>query len=173
MPNPWILLTLLIVWLASLAGVGYWQNGAGHTAERVTWQARENTELAGANQKIQALEEAYRAQEQQHAEQLNTIAVNYQKELDDANSKTEDLVRRARAGAFRLRDPGARTHATCGNQLPEIAAGAGGRDDTGDRGLSTDAAGFLLGLAGRCNRVSRKLSACQAIIISDRARDAP
>ena len=170
MPNPYILLAVLLIWLASLAGVGVWQNHSGHTAERVVWQARETTELASANMKLHALEESYRQQEQQHATNLNAIAVNYQKELDDANAKTDDLVRRARAGAFRLRDPGTSTHAAGGGQLPETATRAGGLDDTGDRGLSTDAAGFLLGLASRCDRVSRKLSACQSIVRSDRDR---
>jgi hypothetical protein len=169
MPNPWILLGVVVLWLASVAGVGYWQNDAGHTAERVIWQGRQNTELTAATIKIKSVEEAYRLEEQKHAEQLSTITINYQKELDNAKIKTDHLVQRARAGALRLRDPGTSTDATGGNKLPKTATGTSGRDDTPDGGLSTDAAGFLLGLTGRCNLVSRQLSACQSIVRSDRA----
>ncbi len=38
--NPWIIIGLIVAWLASLAGVGYWQNEAGQTTQQVADQVR-------------------------------------------------------------------------------------------------------------------------------------
>jgi hypothetical protein len=169
MPNPWIIVGVLVAWLASLAAVGYWQNSAGHTGERVTWQAQQVKDLAKYNADILAKDEAYRLEEQQHAADLNTISINYQKELDDANIKNAALASAVRAGTLRLRDPGARRRPAGGDRLPETAARVGRCDASGDGRLSAGAAEFLLGLTGRCNAVRQKLTSCQAIVRSDRA----
>lgn len=171
--NPWAIVIALLVWIASLAGVGYWQNGAGHIAERADWQMRENQEIVSANRKIIELGDKYRKAEQDHATALDEVAVTYEGKLKNANQKTADLVRAARDGAFRLRDPNAAASPSCGGDLPEAAAGAGQRDGAGDGGLSTVATEFLLQLTGRCNAVRDKLTTCQAIVIEDRNEAAP
>ena len=40
--NPWLIVGVILVWLASLAGVGYWQRSDGQTVERSAWEIREN-----------------------------------------------------------------------------------------------------------------------------------
>ena len=166
--NPWAIVGALLVWIATLAGVGYWQNGAGHTAERLVWQERANQELDEANRKIIDLNDKYRSAEQAHTVALDALAVTYEGKLKNANQKTAALVRAAGDGAFRLRDPHAAACPPGGSNLPETAAGAGQRDGAGDGGLSTVATQFLLELTGRCNAVRDKLTTCQAIVIEDR-----
>lgn len=166
--NPWAIVIALVVWIASLAAVGYWQNDAGHTAERTAWQKRENQEIVSANLKIIELTDKYRQAEQAHSTALDEIAITYEGKLKNANKKTTSLERAARDGTLRLRDPHATPCPPGGNPLPETAAGAGQRDVAGDGGLSADAAGFLLSLTGRCNAVRDKLTTCQAIVREDR-----
>lgn len=166
--NPWIALGLVLAWIASLAGVGYWQNDAGHTTERVAWQARDNAALAEANSKLHDTEEKYRRIEQSHAADLAAISGNYQKELKDASQKTADLIAANRAGAFRLRDPGATACSPHRSILSETAASSGGRDGGTQAELSGTAAEFLLGLTGEADDTARQLSACQAIVKADR-----
>lgn len=166
--NPWAIVLALLVWIASLASVGYWQNGAGHSAERLVWQERANTELADANRKIVELTDKYRRTEQAHTVALDALAVTYEGKLKNANQKTANLIRAARTGTFRLRDPHAAACPPAGSALPETGARAGQRDGAGDGRLSTDATEFLLNLTGRCNAVRDKLTTCQAIVIEDR-----
>lgn len=168
MPNPWIILAVVILWGSSLVAVGYWQNDAGYVAERVVWQARDNQALADANKTLHATEEKYRKAEQAHAAAMAAIDANHAKELKNANAKTDELIRAARAGTFRLRDPNAIACATRGNLAAQAATGTGERDGAGDGGLSADAAEFLLALTGRCNAVRDKLAACQAVVVEDR-----
>lgn len=167
-PNPWVIVVALLVWIASLAGVGYWQNDAGHTAERAAWQKRENQEIVSANRKIIELSDKYRRAEQDHATALDKIAVTYEGKLKNANQKTAALERAARAGTLRLRDPHATPCPSSGDPVPDTAAGTGQRDGADDGGLSTVAAEFLLSLTGRCNAVRDKLTTCQAIVREDR-----
>lgn len=166
--NPWAIVGALLLWIATLAGVGYWQNEAGHTAERVIWQGRENKELVDANRRITELNEKYRRREQEHTAALDALSITYEGKLKNANKKTDDLIRAARDGAFRLRDPGAAACQTSGGDLPKTGPGAGQRDGPGDGGLSTVATEFLLRLTGRCNTVRDKLTTCQAIVREDR-----
>jgi hypothetical protein len=173
MINPYLIIVLLLAWLGSLVGVGYWQHHAGITETTLAYTQRDNNNLSVANSKIKSLEEAYRLAEQVHAAQISTIADSYEKELKDANDKTVTLITAARAGTIRLRDPGS-SNAACGNSAAKTTASTGERDGARDGGLSADASEFLLGLTGRCNGVSKKLAACQAIVVSDRAMpDAP
>lgn len=164
--NPWIILGIILAWLASITTVGYWQNDAGHTAERVAWQERANKELAYANIEITTLQDAYRAQEAAHAADLAAISKNYQQEKLRNEKTTEDRIAAARDGALVLRDPGAVSVQTCSGGVPETGAAHPGRDDAGDGGLSKVATEFLLNLTGRANGVRDKLTACQAELMA-------
>ena len=168
--NPWAIVAALLLWIASLAGVGYWQNSAGHTAERAAWQKRENQELVSANLRIIELSDKYRAAEKEHAAAMDRVAINREKERENEKLKTEERVRAARAGTLRLRDPGATACQTSGSALPGAGAGTGQRDGPGNGGLSGDAAEFLLKLTGRCNDVRDTLNACQRIVEEDRRK---
>jgi prophage endopeptidase len=169
MTNPYIIIALLVVWLGSVAGVGAWQNNAGHTAERLTWEKRANVELSTANSKIKALEDAYRLREQMHAVEISSIDTQYTKELQDAKTVTDALIVRARNGDLRLHDPYATANAGCGNTLPEATTSTGQRDGETRSELPKPTTEFLLAEAGRADEVVKQLDACQQVMIEDRS----
>jgi len=141
----------------------------GVDASTLVWQEREAHELAAANLEIDRLNRAARAAEQLQAARVAGIAAQYEKDLQNANRTRDAALAAARAGSLVLRDPGA---APCkdagggpGGQAP---AAAGGRDGAPGGGLSGQAAEFLLGEAARADEVVRQLTACQAVLLSDR-----
>ncbi len=164
--NPWTITGVLGAWLLSLAAMGYWQNDAGHTAERVKWQGEQTKELAAANRDIARLNDEARETERQHAASITNIAGAYERKLRDEKRKTDALVNGVLDGSLVLRDPGG-VQAGCGG-TGEAGAGAGGHPDPAGTGLSAAAARFLLDLTGDCNTVAVRLSACQHVLISDR-----
>lgn len=166
--NPYALLVVFVLWAASLAGIGWWQNGEGHAAERVVWQARESVELNLANAKILATEEKYRSSERQHGIDQAAISGQYQKELNDAKNKTDALIAAAHAGTYRLSYRDTSACSTAVNPVPGVASSAAGSDATSVRGLPADIAENLYALTGRCNDTRDQLTACQKIITLDR-----
>lgn len=166
--NPYLIIGLLIAWGASLFGVGYWQNDAGHVSERTTWQTRENTELRDVNAKIKTLEEGNRKAEQQHATALASVSTDYERKLSDANKQRAADVAAVRAGNLRLRDPSATGLRACGSLGVEVGASPGRRDGGTAGELSAEASGFLLDLASDADDVTRQLTACQAVVVKDR-----
>lgn len=166
--NPYVIIGLLVAWGASLFGVGWWQNDAGHVAERTTWQTRENGELRTANATIKALQEQARKDEQTHAAELAAVSTDYERKLSDANKQRAADVAAIRAGTLRLRDPNPPGLRACGGLAAQVGAGAGRRDGPEGGELSEAAAGFLLELASDADDVARQLTACQAVVVKDR-----
>ena len=166
--NPYVIIGLLVAWGASLVGVGWWQNDAGHVAERTTWQARENGELRTANATIKALQEQARKDEQTHAAALAAVSTDYERKLSDANKQRAADVAAIRAGTIRLRDPNPTGLRACGGLAAQVGAGAGRRDGPEGGELSEAAAGFLLEFASDADDVARQLTACQAVVVKDR-----
>jgi hypothetical protein len=166
--NPYVIIGLIVAWVASLAGVGYWQNEAGHVDERTTWQTRENGELRTANATITALQEQARKSEHDHAAALATVSTDYERKLSDANKQRAADAAALRAGTLRLRDPNPTGLSTCGGLGAQIGAGAGRRDGPEGGELSEAAAEFLLGFASDADDVARQLAACQEVVVKDR-----
>lgn len=166
--NPYIIIGLLVAWVISLAGVGTWQNTAGHVAERTTWQTRENDQLRTANALIKTLEEGARHTEQANAKALAAISTDYQGRLSNATKQIAADRAAVRNGTLRLRDPG--TSGICANtsNVPGLAASTSGRVDYQGGGLSTDLAEFLVAEATRADSVVDQLIACQQVVRADR-----
>lgn len=167
--NTYLIIGLLIGWLASLAGVGWWQNTAGHTAERTAWQTRENSELRAANAKIITLQASARRIEQAHALALSEISTNYQKDLSHAIKQRAADLAAVRAGTLRLRYPNTSSIYSLGDRPAETGPGAGGCDGPKGAELPQSIVADLLGLAADADDVTRQLTACQRVIIEDRA----
>ena len=167
--NPYVIIAAILLWIASIAGVGYWQNNAGHTAELAKWQKQSNDDLVKYNAMIVAKDEAYRLEEQQHAEDIAALDAKRQQETNDAKIKTDQLVGAARAGSLRLRDPGAQRCPSGRNPAAKTATGAGQHHDAPGANLSATAAEFLLGLTGEADDTVRQLNACQQVVQSDRS----
>jgi hypothetical protein len=169
--NPTLMLYIGIAWVLSLAavgvGTGYWQNAAGHTAEKVTWQARENTELADANAKIFALTAAARKTEAEGALNVGKIGSELEKEKRD-HAKT----RAARDTALRSGNERVSVAVTgCEGSSPgpgtAVAAGAGEPPATRAQ-LHPQVAADLEQLAGDANDTARDLNACLKVADEDR-----
>lgn len=167
--NPYLIIGLLIGWLASLSGVGWWQNAAGHVAERSTWQTRENAELRTANDKIRSMQESARRSEQAHAAALAGVSTNYQKELSNANKQRAADIAAVRAGTLRLRVQYPASIHALGDRPAETGPGTGGCDAPKGAELPESIVADLLGLAADADDITRQLTACQRVIIEDRA----
>lgn len=167
--NPWLILGIAFVWACSLVGVGKWQNTAGHTAERVTWQAKETRELGAANKQILDLETAARAAEKLKQDTLAALAADYEKDLENAENQRKADVAAARSGAISLRDPGTGSACAGGSPASPATSGAGGGNGQAGGKLSSDATEFLLSEADRADTIVRQLTACQAVVSADRS----
>jgi hypothetical protein len=168
-PNPYLIIGAILLWIASLVSVGHWQNTAGHESERVTWQAKEVKELTDANANILRLETDARKAEADHATALSDISTNYQGKLTYAETQRKTDVAAARSGTLRLFDPGASGQSACASGASQAAASTGGRDGSQTSGLSPAAAEFLLSEADRADVIIEQLTSCQAVVQSDRA----
>lgn len=169
MPNPWILLGIVLAWLASLAGVGWWQRVDGEAVERSAWQARENVQLATAGKRILALEQAAREQEQEEAARMAAIAGDYEGRLQNVQTQRDRDVAAAHRGTLRLRDPGAPSLRADGCSGGPATAGAGVGDGPAPGELSRAVTADLFSLVDDANAVVEQLTACQAVVRADRA----
>jgi hypothetical protein len=165
-PNPWVLLGIVLAWLASLGAVGYWQNNAGHVAESAAWLQKDNQELAAANKKILDLEEAARKKESDHQAAVAALGLDYAEKLKAAQDQKDADVRAALTGGFKLRVPNScpqqpRLGGT-GAPSPAPAGGA----DPGTSELPRAVTADLLALADDADRIVAKLAACQTYILS-------
>jgi hypothetical protein len=158
--NPYALLGAGVLWIVSLVATAIWQNGAGHTAERVEWQAKENVALANANREIEKL----RKSEQDSADRLASIGDQHAKEKEDLEAQRRRDVDAARSGALKLRVPGGCPASRQG----EATATPGGSDDATTGELPGAVAAALLGLANDADEVVKQLAACQAVVMEDR-----
>ena len=169
--NPYVILALLVAWLASMAGVGYWQRHDGAAQVLVACQRTQAAESARATFAIQAAQTAARASEQQHAAGLATISTAYQQELSHAQAQHAADLAAIRTGDLRLRVqyPAATAVHTDDDSASTTAATAGGRDGSQGSDLPGSVAVDLLALADDADNIARQLASCQAVIVQDRA----
>lgn len=156
-----MILGVLLLWLGSLVGVGFWQHGAGKVEEENAW----NKEKASQEQKIASLQEAARKQEEATATAINEISASNEKDREDEKTKTNALIAKLKSNTLRLRDPGIRS--SC-SSVPSTSSGTTVNQQTCDGRLSTRASEFLLELTKRANQTRDQLTSCQQILKEDR-----
>lgn len=166
--RPYAALIGVVVWLASLAAVGIWQNGVGHAVERADWLQRETTELTAANAEIVRLNAQARLAERLTAETMNAIAIQYEEDKINEIRERDAVIADLRAGNIRLRDRNATRQPGAGGTpgsptSPRQCDGA----EAGE--LSGPTSEFLIGLMAEADEVVKQLTACQAVIRADRA----
>lgn len=168
----WALLILgvagTIWWAAATIHDNIYDDGVH--AERVIWQEKEARESAERAAKIQELETRAVTAEKAHEERVATIDAKHTKELEDANKQKADDIAAARAGAIKLRWPGQDTggRGNGGVAAGTIAVTAGQCNDTTGGELPGSVAANLLSLANDADRNTEQLTACQAVVLSDR-----
>lgn len=164
MVNPWVILGIVLAWVASLGVVGKWQNTAGHESERVEWQARDNKQLAAANAKIVSLTAAARATEQKTNATIATMGADHAKEIEILEVRRRHDVVAARDGAIKLRVHGACPASPGGGAAGEVAAAPGNGDGGAGIELPREITGDLLALANDADQVADQLRACQGVV---------
>lgn len=168
LPNPWVLLAVGIAWLASLAGVGWWQRHDGAATTEAKWLAVQSTERAQAAAALDKAHREARAAEQKAVTDAAADAVLYQKVIDDAHAQRDRDVAAARAGAIRLRvSGGCRAVQADGGGGPAPAAAGAGAHDAADAELPREVTEDLLGLADDADAVAQQLTAAQRRIEFD------
>ena len=159
-------LIIAAIWLASLVGVGVWQNASGHAAERAKTTDRDLAELVSANKQIVDLTDKLIADNSAHATRLSLVAQTYEKEKQDEVSKRDRVITDLRAERIRLRDPGSKS--TTGRTESGITSTTGKCDGEARPFLSIEASEFLVRLTGEADEVVHQLTGCQAVVMSDR-----
>jgi prophage endopeptidase len=165
--NPWLLLGVGIAWLASLAAVGTWQREDGALAEKTAWQAKEVAELAAANAEIQRLQAAATRDHRQHELRLAAVDTELSKSRRSLEERTRNDRRAARDGSERLRIPGACPPANVDREAAATPA-PGRSDGAADAELPGPLAAALHDLANEADAIVEQLTACQAVVLSDR-----
>lgn len=170
--NPYLIIGLSAAWLFSLFAVGSWQRADGAQNERLQWVERENREIADANEKIMRMQLDARMRERLHSLRLNEISTEHLKELKNVQTQRDRDVAAARNGSLVLRlSP---TGFKASPDPAGAAAAASGRCDGEARSeLPREIAADLLALAYDADAVVHQLSACQAVVASDREGQAP
>ena len=149
-----VLLLIVIVFLLALG----WEMRAV-IAERDAAVAH-----AAQAQQQAAATQAARAREHQAAADDAATAAAYEKDLEDGKLELQAALAR-HAAALRLRQ---QQPAASRGDLPAVAAGAGQRDGAAGGDFSAAHGDDALRLAAEADDVVRQLSACQALIRTDR-----
>lgn len=164
----YIYLLVAAVWIASLVGVGKWQNAAGKTSERVVWQDKEIKQLAASAKKIKELQDAARAKEQENAAKIAAIGAEHAKDRKALEARRARDVAAALNGAFGLRIPGACPVRPNGSPTPEARPAASGGDGGATVELPRQVTADLFTLVNDADETANALRACQRIVIEDR-----
>jgi hypothetical protein len=164
-PNPWVILGIVLTWVASLAAVGLWQRHDATAACEAKHLAQDNAALTAANATIERLNREARQTEQEHAATLAAIGATYAHEREDLEVRRRADVAAARDGALRLRIPSS-SPAPSRSGAPEDTAPAAGSHDPAQGELPGAVAADLLALADDADIVATQLTSCQAVVLS-------
>lgn len=159
--NPWI----IVGFLAALIGSFFYGEHVGSAAQDAKWQARENTELKAANQKIIDLTQAARAQEAENAANQAAIAEAYEGKLQNVQNDKDKFVSDVRAGRIVLRIPTAAARNAGRGSTSAPNAAARKCDGPAQGELPREVTEFLFGEASRADAYTEQLTSCQAVVI--------
>lgn len=162
--NPWVILGILVASITALGGTYFYGVGVGKDKVEVVWQAREAKTNAATAVAVQAAGAKTLAAERASAEAVASVSAGYQAKLKEKDREKATAL--AIAGGLRI---GTARPAARGNAVSPTDSGPVGRDGEASAELSRDSAEFLIGEASRADKVVEQLTACQAIIKSDRS----
>jgi hypothetical protein len=154
-------LVAAVVFLVSVGGAYIGGRADGDRISDAEHLAENLQEAREAHIAYAGIASRYRAKEQAQAQSFAAVSTQYQRKLD-ANA-TALLA----AGAVRLFDPGSRVQA-CGDTAAAAPASPGGNNEGRGTALSQELASFLIAEANRADGIVLRLTACQAILRSER-----
>jgi len=165
MPNPYVLLGALVSAIVIAISAFFY----GEHVEGLDWKAKwadRERELAEGHAKTT---DEYRERERVLQDAIGLLDKDYTKQLEEANHANDDLRRAVDAGAQRLR---IRAQCPAAPGVPQ-AADRSGVDHGAGAELAADARPDYFALREGLIRVDKKLSACQAALLSERANEQP
>lgn len=163
----WVRFAFIGVLLALIAGGLYSIYHAGELNERERNAAIENKKIAEYGQQVLDLQTRNRELERASVIKVNELTVNYEKRINDAETKTKSALRSVAAGAIKLRIATKNSAQTCGNTTAEAGPAASAVTESTAE-LSDAAAGFLINFAKECDTTAEKLNLAIDVATQDR-----
>ena len=171
MINPYVIIAVIGIWIASLTGTFFWR---GNEVEQVTnakWTQRELEQVAAANKLLKDTEEAYRIKESAWASAQADIVTKYTKEAQNEKSKNDIVIAGLRSGRQWLSfNQPAQAGSACGTDLPSSPTSLPGSNATQIIELPREIGANLYALASDADAFTDQLRTCQALIVADRAK---
>lgn len=142
----------------------------GDIAELTVAHDRTLQEINTVNQNLAAtMVDQARTREQRNVEAMAALDLKHTEELNNAKRETDIALAAVRAGELRLRNRfTCSSGSAAADRTTEAGTGTGLGDDTRQAGLQITDAEFLVRFADEADAVVRQLTACQAIVVSDR-----
>ena len=169
MPNIYFAGLFAVLILSGLAGSYLKGRSDGSAIATATYAQRDVKAAADYQAKETALQNEYRKKETEWAGKSAAVSKKYQREL--ANAETSKLAALAAvdAGTLRLRLTDSAGCTPDRGSTAEIASAAGRRNgDSEGRFLGKADSAFLVAEASRADAIVTQLSACQAVLASER-----
>ena len=165
----WLKLLPYILGAALILGGAF---GCYHYGVKVTSEHYEllisKSNLEHSNEVI-ALQNKVRLEEQNHAEKINAISIEYEGKMNDEKSKLTAIIDSYASGAVRLRNKFT-CQSSAPNSLPVTTTTASVDHGKTSIGLQRQDVEFLVSEAARADSTSDQLRSCQAVILSDRTK---
>lgn len=117
------------------------------------------------NQKISRLEQQAREREQRHAEEVAGITDELYAELNHAKEERDSTIANLHNDNRKLRERFRQRTCVPG---AEATSSQSGSDETGEAGLSRTDEEFLIRIASQADEIAHRLTACQAILTTER-----
>lgn len=159
-------LLILVLIIGSIWGI----YSSGVSDERERQAGIESARVAEYGQQILDLKTKNRELERASVIKVNELTVNYEKRINDAETKTKSALRSVATGAIKLRIATKNSAQACGDitaktgtPTPAVA------ESTAE--LSDAAAGFLINFAKECDTAAERLNLALDIARADRGGD--
>ena len=177
MPNPYVIISLLLAWSITLVGYGIKEERRGEETAQAACTVVKAAELAQAAQTIQRLQADAMAAVERHGNAQAAISTAYQKDIKYVQDQKNAALAAVRAaGRVRVQPASSYTLRPGDCPLPEAAPGTPGdngspqsdvhrEDASPDPGIDT---AVLIGLASECDSITRQLGRAQELIAEDR-----
>jgi len=153
--------------LAAIIGCIWGIYHCGVLDERERNTAVENIKLAEYGQRILELQTKAREDERASVKKVNELTVNYEKRIQDAQTKTKSALRDVATGTRQLRIGTKTSMSASGNSAAKISTIAPATTESAAE-LSQSAAEFLIGFASECDATVEKLNLAIDIAEHDR-----
>ena len=161
----WVVIAALVA-MALFTGAIYERN-VQHQKDLADFDKERQAQTMANLKAVGLLDAKYRKKEQDDKVEKEKIGADYEKKLADKDAQRARDVASARAGSLRLSIPSNCPHAD-GSSPAQTSGLASSGDDPTRTYLPQQVTSDLFALADDADAVVAQLTACQAVIVSDR-----